>query len=66
MRLNPIIASHADRMANQLVDSTLESTRLFWRAKMGATDQEARDPRPFCDVLAERQQPSTPTDVTPA
>ncbi|KFB10373.1 hypothetical protein EL18_01404 [Nitratireductor basaltis] len=37
------------------VDSRLESTRVFWRQKyFNATDEEARDPRPWAEVFAER------------
>lgn len=40
----------------QLVDSALPSTREFWRRKyFNATDQEASDPRPFIEVLKERE-----------
>ena len=40
---------------SQLVDSQLETTRVFWRKKyFNATDAESLDPRPFADVLAER------------
>ena len=43
-------------MALQLVDSSLLTTREFWRKKFfGATDDEARDPRPFREVVAARQ-----------
>lgn len=49
-----LLTSHAERMGNQLVDSTLATTREFWRTKYGATPEEAADPRPFAEVLAER------------
>lgn len=52
--LKPIIARHAARMSGQLVDSTLETTRVYWRERAGATPAEARDPRPFAVVVAER------------
>lgn len=40
------------------IDSRLESTRVYWRKKFfNATDAEARDPRPFAEVLAERGEP---------
>lgn len=39
----------------QLVDSTNPTTREFWRKTYcNASDDEARDPRPFADVLASR------------
>lgn len=38
----------------QLVDSTLETTRVFWRARAGATEAEQLDPRPFLAVMADR------------
>lgn len=43
-------------MAMQLVDSSLATTREFWRSKFfAATPEEASDPRPFREVLALRQ-----------
>lgn len=51
-----MIAAHLIRMALQLVDSTLATTREYWRATyFNATPQEASDPRPFAEVLAERE-----------
>lgn len=44
-------------MARQLVDSSLSSTREFWRKTMGATDAEAVDPRPFAVALSSHQSP---------
>jgi len=39
----------------QMPDSSLESTRVFWRKKYwDATDKEAYDPRPWIEVLADR------------
>lgn len=37
------------------VDSTNETTRIFWREKAGASADEARDPRPFAEVIRTRQ-----------
>ena len=49
-----LIGGHAYVMAHQMIDSTLETTRVFWRKKFfGATDEQAKDPRPFAEVLAE-------------
>lgn len=57
MRLLPVISRHLDYMIWQMVDSQLETTRIFWRQKyFEATDEEARDPRPFVDILKERRQ----------
>jgi hypothetical protein len=39
--------------AAQLVDSTLPTTRQFWRAKLGYPDLVCRDPRPLADIIAE-------------
>jgi hypothetical protein len=50
--LGGLISRHLDRMQNQLVDSDLETTRMFWRLKSGATEAQAKDPRPFNLVLA--------------
>ena len=39
----------------QMVDSSLETTRVFWRQKyFNATEAEAFDPRPFAVVLEGR------------
>ena len=39
----------------QMVDSTVPTTREFWRRTyFDATDDEARDPRPFAEVLESR------------
>lgn len=39
----------------QMVDSTVPTTREFWRKTYcNASDDEARDPRPFADVIASR------------
>lgn len=55
MSLPSLMDRHLDRMACQLVDSTVETTRVFWRTKFfNATSAEAADPRPFAVVLAER------------
>lgn len=37
------------------VDSTIETTRIFWRERAGASAEEARDPRPFTEVLRDRK-----------
>jgi hypothetical protein len=50
-----VIKRHLERMIAQLVDSSVETTRVFWRIKyLDATDEEARDPRAFEEVLRER------------
>ena len=36
------------------VNSSLESTRIYWREKLGMSAAEARDPRPLTEVLAGR------------
>lgn len=39
----------------QMVDSIIPTTRDFWRRTyFDATDDEARDPRPFAEVLESR------------
>ena len=40
------------------VDSKLDSTRIFWREKLGATPEQARDPRPFAEVMKDTSQPA--------
>lgn len=53
--VSPEWPGHFQFMAMQLIDSPLATTREFWRKKyFGACDQEACDPRPFAEVLAER------------
>lgn len=42
------------------VDSTIETTRIFWREKAGASADEARDPRPFDEVLRNRRSTHPP------
>ena len=50
------MTDHLTRMATQLVDSKLETTRIYWRTTyFGATPEEAADPRPFAVVLGERK-----------
>lgn len=50
-----MIPGHLIRTAVQMVDSTLETTRIYWRETyFAATPEEARDPRPFAEVVAER------------
>jgi hypothetical protein len=51
-----ILQNHLGRMVRQMVDSAVPTTREYWRLKVGANEQEASDPRPFADVLAERGQ----------
>lgn len=47
-----ILQNHMDRMTRQMVDSCLATTREYWRLKVGATPEQARDPRPFAEVVA--------------
>lgn len=62
--LRPLIQAAAALQQVQLVDSTLESTRVFWRARVGATEAEQLDPRPFLAVIAARAQPTTVKEST--
>lgn len=48
-----MIPCHYQFMAQQLVDSSLGTTRAFWRTKVGCP-QFADDPRPLADCLAEQ------------
>ena len=52
--MKKLMSEHYALMARQLVDSNLASTREFWRIKIGCTESEALDPRPFNDVIYER------------
>lgn len=51
-----LLLRHASLMARQMVDSSLSTTREFWRMKMGATTEEASDPRPFLEVIRARSE----------
>lgn len=49
-----ILPGHLRFMTSQMVDSSLETTRVFWRQKLGLPERYWRDPRPFdecCDEL---------------
>lgn len=35
----------------QLVDSTVSTTRFYWRKEWGLTDEIAADPRPLKEIL---------------
>lgn len=49
--------------AETLVDSTLASTRVYWRKEvLGLPDEIANDPRPLRDVLAELSNASATAD----
>ena len=45
-----------DRLVTDCVDSRLESTRVYWRLKLGGSQAEAVDPRPFADVIKTRHE----------
>ena len=51
-----LLAGHAEFMAQQLVDSALETTRVFWRLRRGATAEQASDPRPWREVSGELER----------
>jgi len=38
------------RRVTPLYDSYVPSTRIFWRLKLGATAEQAQDPRPFLET----------------
>ena len=44
-------------MLDPLFDHNDRAERLYWRRRAGATDEEARDPRPFKEVLEDRRDP---------
>jgi hypothetical protein len=55
--LPTLIGTAFANMATGMVDSVLESTRVYWRKKyFEATDDDARDPRPWIDVAADRER----------
>lgn len=49
-------------MLLQMLDSEVETTRIFWRQKyLGFTDEQARDPRSWVEVVSDaRSQQPTP------
>jgi len=49
--LGPLVGLSLSLFATQLPDSALETTRVFWRKKFGATDDQAYDPRPWMEVI---------------
>ena len=50
-----LIENHVGRMAGGLIDSIVPATREHWRRVcFDATPEEAADPRPFAEVLADR------------
>lgn len=54
-----ILVQHFDFTKNQLIDSTILTTRIFWRTKYcGASEREASDPRPWAEVVAQRKMDS--------
>ena len=52
-----MIAQHGTLMRMGLADSSIASTRVWWRKRFGCTDEQANDPRPLVEVL--EQQSST-------
>lgn len=40
-------------MAAQLVNSSLETTRVFWRTKLGLPEELINDPRPIKLIIKE-------------
>jgi hypothetical protein len=52
--LGPIVDLAFTLHASSGVNSALESTRIYWREKLGMSPEEARDPRPFSEVLTAR------------
>ena len=56
MNLRPLTHNHACRIIDQMVDSSLAETRVFWRLRHGgATLDQARDPRPFAEVMSKER-----------
>jgi hypothetical protein len=51
-----LVQGHLNRLVTDCVDSRLESTRVYWRLKLGASQAEAVDPRPFADVIKTRHK----------
>ncbi len=59
--------NHFEFMRDQLVDSTIMTTRVFWRTTyFGATPAEANDMRDWATVLAERNKIPYMWDGVPA
>lgn len=55
-----VLQNHMNRMTRQMVDSAVPTTREYWRMMVGATPNEAKDPRPFAEVFAERLKDGQP------
>lgn len=54
-----MIDAHLLFMALQLVDSSIGTTRVFWRRKVGLPEDVVNDPRPLAEIAASRKEPST-------
>jgi len=55
--MGDLMQSHLMGLVAQCVDADIESTRVYWRLKLGASQAEAVDPRPFVDVIKARPEP---------
>jgi hypothetical protein len=67
MNLFPVFTSHLMRMALQLADSNIESTRIFWRReKLGLPEEIVLDTRPLGEIAMEREHPTSLSVDIPA
>ena len=46
-----MIEGHLRRVIRSCVDSSLESTRTYWRERLGFPPEIVNDPRPIADAL---------------
>lgn len=62
MKLSPDFPGAFGLVLYSCVDSEIETTRVYWRKKFcNASEAEARDPRPFEEVLSERIEQGDPS-----
>ena len=50
-----LLTAHGFFLRTQLVDSSIKSTREFWRRKLGCSEEVVNDPRPLREVLRDER-----------
>jgi hypothetical protein len=52
IKLIPLIKFNYQLLIQQMVDSPLESTRVYWRKKLGYSEKIQNDSRPLSSILS--------------
>ena len=55
MGLTPVLQFALAQIETSCMDSTLESTRVFWRRRAGYPEDVVMDPRPLAEIMAEQE-----------